>query len=360
MKALRFEAIDRFLNEVGRDTLYDYLELASGASDDELRQPLATRRRWAQAQQANPKFRAEAVWLIRNTGLLEQALLEEREAYTLHLDAGEDQKKLQLLSLFIRGTLFSGRFTKDAEEAIRRQAARIGISEQVLDARIEELLAQHGAVRAEDEPPAPTQALPQPQQTSEREAAPIEADYSNRLNARLREVFAQGLLPTNQVEEILSKGRSNGFSARQLLVHLDRHVLEAQGISSAPPPRQPQAWQTMHSMDKQQLKELVDTLRGALMQDTLGASMERLLAQQAEKAGMNAQSWLRLLSVARQHVANFQSGAADPWQSGARDRAEAKRAYAQLRKWAWTHPDPLKCANTSLELDAAWAAILKR
>lgn len=350
MKAVAFEEIHRFLAELGRESLFDYLGVAAEASDDELRQTLAQRRRWAQAQQANPKFRSEAVWLIRNSALLEQTLLTEREAYTSHLDAGEDKKNLELLSLFIRGTMFSGRFTKDAEEAIRQQAERIGISQEVLDARIEELLSQNDAIRGDPPPPAP-------------EPEPTEVDYSTLLNTRLREIFAQNLLPTDQVEEILSTGRTKGFSPRQLVVHLDRQILEARGISTTPPPRRPATWQTLRPMDKNQLRELVDALRGALMQDTLGASMERLLAQQAEKAGLQAHVWQGLLNVARSHTASFRDGSADPWEvlgmSGARDRGEARRAYAQLRTWAWTHPDALKCANTSLELDAAWAAILR-
>jgi hypothetical protein len=356
MSTAGFEEIDRFLAEVGRESLFDYYGASPDAEDAELSSLISARRRWAQAQQANPKFRNEARWLIRNQAAIKNALLEERAAYRQHLDEGAEDKNLELLSLFIRGTMFSGRFTPDAEQAIRRQAERLAIPEEVLNQRIEELLQQNDAVRAREAPKAPAPPPPPPQ-------TPPRPDEGATLNARLREIFAQNLMAPQEVERILGHGREHGFSPRQILLRLDAAVLKSQGIVTTPPPRRPATWQTVSPMDKDKLREVVDALRGAMMQDTLGESMERLLQGQARKAGLSGEIWSGLLGTAKHHLTSFRGGLADPsavlGMSTGRDRQEARRAYTQLRRWAWTHPDPLKCASTSLELDAAWAAILR-
>ena len=163
-----------------------------------------------------------------------------------------------------------------------------------------------------------------------------------------------------ETEVLDTDGAGNPKTARLVL---DAAVLKSQGIVTTPPPRRPATWQTVSPMDKDKLREVVDALRGAMMQDTLGESMERLLQGQARKAGLSGEIWSGLLGTAKHHLTSFRGGLADPsavlGMSTGRDRQEARRAYTQLRRWAWTHPDPLKCASTSLELDAAWAAILR-
>ena len=341
------EAIDRFLTEVGQESLFDYYGAPPDAPDSEFESRIGARRRWAQAQQANPKFRAEAVWLIRNQITIKKALLKERESYLKYCRAETADKNLELLSLFVRGTLFSGRFTADAEQAIRRQAARLDIPEDVLNARIDELLKQNDETRSEASPLPPTS-------TSAEDA---------HLNARVREISAQQLLDAGEVERILAAGREHQRSPHQIRVHLEKAILRTQGIETTPPPRRPATWQTVTPTDKDKLHELVDALRGAMMQDTLSESMELLLKKQAHHAGLSGEIWSGLLSTSKHHRTAFHTGQADPWQvlglSNQRDRDEARRAYVQLRRWAWSHTDPLKCASTSLELDAAWTAVLR-
>ena len=128
-----FEAIHRFLAEVGEASLFDYYGAPPDAPDADLEALIGARRQWAQAQQTNPKFRAEAVWLIRNQTAIRKALLKERESYLKYCRTETENKSLEFLSLFIRGVTVNGRFTVDAEQSVRRQAERLGIPDAVLE-----------------------------------------------------------------------------------------------------------------------------------------------------------------------------------------------------------------------------------
>ena len=142
------DQIDTFLGMVGRTSLLDYYELDAAASSDEADKAIKSRRGWAQGQQANPKYRNEALWLIKNNGLIRRVLIEQREAYVQDLKSRTQSKNLQVLTLFIKGTLAGGTLTADAEEAILRQARAMGLDDDTTQRHIETLLKDTGAQRA--------------------------------------------------------------------------------------------------------------------------------------------------------------------------------------------------------------------
>jgi hypothetical protein len=140
-----FDEIERFLTSVGKATLFEHLALAETASAEEVEAALAKRRAWAQGQQSNPKFRTEAIWTIKNMGLLKRALLQERGGYLEALLLREQGRKVLILKQYILGTLASGRLSRRDEAGVLQQARALGLPDAVAQRTLEELVAQAGA-----------------------------------------------------------------------------------------------------------------------------------------------------------------------------------------------------------------------
>ena len=141
------EQIDTFLGMVGKATLFDYYGLQTKAPAAELEAAIKKRRSWAQGQQANPKYRNEALWLIKNNALIKRVLVEQRAAYIEELGSRSESKNLEVLTLFIKGTLAGGMLTPDAERAIQQQGRAMGLDDASIRARIDQLLDETGASR---------------------------------------------------------------------------------------------------------------------------------------------------------------------------------------------------------------------
>jgi hypothetical protein len=153
------EQIDTFLGMVGKATLFDYYGLQTKAPAAELEAAIKKRRSWAQGQQANPKYRNEALWLIKNNALVRRVMVEQRSAYVDELGSRSESKNLEVLTLFIKGTLAGGMLTPDAERAIQQQGRAMGLDDASVRSRIDSLLRETGASRQSSEATqdAPTQ-----------------------------------------------------------------------------------------------------------------------------------------------------------------------------------------------------------
>lgn len=123
------EKIDDFLRLVGQASLFEYYGISPGTDPDEVDAQIRKKRTWAQAQQANPKFRDIALWLIKNNALVRHVLLEELDAYAASIRERERSHKLEMLGLFVRGSLVEGGLTSTVESAIIRQGQELGLSE---------------------------------------------------------------------------------------------------------------------------------------------------------------------------------------------------------------------------------------
>ncbi|MCB9758745.1 MAG: DnaJ domain-containing protein [Alphaproteobacteria bacterium] len=135
---------------VGKTSLFEYYELDASESDDNIEQAIKKRRGWAQGQQANPKFRNEALWLIKHNALLRRVMIDQRDEYLHEIENRSQAEKLKVLSTFIEGALMSGVLTRKAEEAIHKQGASQGIPDEAIAERLEELLRETGARREVD------------------------------------------------------------------------------------------------------------------------------------------------------------------------------------------------------------------
>jgi hypothetical protein len=73
-----FDQIEKFLGTVGKPSLFEYYAVDPEADVPAVEEALKKKRGWAQGQQGNPKFRAEALWVIKNMALVRRALVDER------------------------------------------------------------------------------------------------------------------------------------------------------------------------------------------------------------------------------------------------------------------------------------------
>ncbi len=141
------DELERFLASVGRPTLFAYYELAANVPAEEADEAIRKRRGWAQGQQSNPRFKSEALFLIKNNGLLRRVLVDQIEAYREQVGHQRASRNLEVLTLFIRGTLTTGQLSVQAEAAILHQGRQLDLADAAVARRIEALLTETGAVR---------------------------------------------------------------------------------------------------------------------------------------------------------------------------------------------------------------------
>lgn len=141
------DEIERFLTSVGRPTLFAYYALEPTADAAAVEDAIKKRRTWAQGQQSNPKYKSEALFLIKNNSLLKRVLLDHLDAYRAHVADDTQHRNLDVLTLFIRGTIASGQLTPQAEAAILHQGRQLELADAAIARRITELLAETGAQR---------------------------------------------------------------------------------------------------------------------------------------------------------------------------------------------------------------------
>ena len=139
------DQIHRFTASVDHADLYAYLDIEPDAEKATIIHALQVRRSWAQGQQANPKYRNEALWVIKNIKMLTQALTTSSSLYKSDVAARDEQEKLETLSIFIKGTLADGDLTARGEEAIQKQGELLGLTESTVIRRVGEILAERDA-----------------------------------------------------------------------------------------------------------------------------------------------------------------------------------------------------------------------
>ncbi len=142
-----FEQIDRFLTVVGQGSLLEYYDLDAETADEEVEAAIQARRRWAQGQQANPKYRVESRWVIKNNALVRRVLVECRDAYLAELARREHAHGLEVLDQFLMGVLAGGRLSADAEAAVVQRGRGLGLPDAVVHDRIDQRLRETGADR---------------------------------------------------------------------------------------------------------------------------------------------------------------------------------------------------------------------
>ncbi|GDX81226.1 hypothetical protein LBMAG42_30370 [Deltaproteobacteria bacterium] len=148
MERRDLEEIERFVASLGHRTPLAYYGLSEDASPEAIDSAIKKRRTWAQGQQANPKYRTEALFLIKSNANLRKLLVDERELYH-ETFSGVDQK-LAELNAFVTTTLQGSGWNSTAEATIRVVGARLELDEAVVEARIQAIARELNLVREGD------------------------------------------------------------------------------------------------------------------------------------------------------------------------------------------------------------------
>ncbi|MEC8422404.1 MAG: DnaJ domain-containing protein, partial [Myxococcota bacterium] len=142
--------IQRFLTTVGRSSLFEYFGVEPDAPDDGVEAAIKQRRAWAQGQQSNPKYRQEAIWVIKNIARCRRAMVDGRLQYIAATRTAAQQKEFEVLDLFILGNIADGVLSVRGERAILEQGDAQGLPRDLVQSRLAELLVERGARREGD------------------------------------------------------------------------------------------------------------------------------------------------------------------------------------------------------------------
>lgn len=82
METRELEEMERFFASLGHRTPLAYYGLSEDAGPEAVDSAVKKRRTWAQGQQANPKYRSEALYLIKSNASLRKLLIDERDLYS--------------------------------------------------------------------------------------------------------------------------------------------------------------------------------------------------------------------------------------------------------------------------------------
>lgn len=148
MELRELEDIERFFAGLGHKTPLAYYGLLEDAASEDIESAIKKRRAWAQGQQANPKFKTEALFLIKGNALLRRLLLDERDAYVEHF--GEGNPKLTELNSFIRGLLSESGWNPVNEAAIRGVGRRLEFENDLVETRLQAIARELNVKREGD------------------------------------------------------------------------------------------------------------------------------------------------------------------------------------------------------------------
>ena len=146
-----------FCKLVGAPHLVAYLGAQETDEPMAVQAKLKSRRRFMQGMQGNPKYKREALFLIRHYSTLHQ-VLDDVEAYLADARDRSESVHLPVLEMTIRGILAAGAPTSEQTEYLRRNAVELGVSdatfERVLTKAAEEYGVSLDPSAADTGPPA--------------------------------------------------------------------------------------------------------------------------------------------------------------------------------------------------------------
>lgn len=143
MSTKNLEVAHRFAELVGAPNLMEYLGLDPSASGDEVRAKLKERRKYMQGMQSNPKYKTQALFLIKNFGALDSVLTNPL-AYLDDARRRQESEHLPVLEMTIKGVLKGGALNQDQVDFLGHQAKELGISEQTFQETLERVSAELG------------------------------------------------------------------------------------------------------------------------------------------------------------------------------------------------------------------------
>jgi hypothetical protein len=154
------ELAAEFCKMVGAPNLLAYLGLDEHADPAEARSRLKARRKFMQGMQSNPKYKREALFLIKNFQSLHE-LLNEVPEYLADARRRAESEHLPVIEMTVRGVLAGGQVTEEQIAYLRRNALELGVSEGTFRELLQQVGRELGLSFDHEEPtPAPTDGVP--------------------------------------------------------------------------------------------------------------------------------------------------------------------------------------------------------
>jgi hypothetical protein len=157
MDANPFDLAEEFCRLVGVHSLLDYLGVTADTAPAEVQERLRSRRKHMQGMQSNPKYKGEALFLIRNFSALSESLTDP-QVYSEDVARRNESSHLQILEMTIRGMLAGqtgGLLTAQQEAYLRKNAKELRISERSYERLLRRLGVETG-VELPLPPPTPS------------------------------------------------------------------------------------------------------------------------------------------------------------------------------------------------------------
>jgi SAM-dependent methyltransferase len=132
-----------FCKLVQSSDLLAYLGVSQDSSAKALTEALSDRRRRLQGMQSNPKYRASAMFLLKNYQALAR-VVKQPQAHLEYLRRERESGLIPMLELAIDSVLVDGVITPQEERFIHRAAASLGIAEETYNRVVRERAAKAG------------------------------------------------------------------------------------------------------------------------------------------------------------------------------------------------------------------------
>lgn len=131
-----------FCRLVQAPNLHSYLEASPDALPEDLRARLTQRRKLMQGMQSNPKYKQEALFLIKNFGKLD-ALLSEPQDHLADMERRSESTHLPVLEMTIRSALSGGSLSAEQVAFLEKNAVELGVSPSTFSEILARLAQQH-------------------------------------------------------------------------------------------------------------------------------------------------------------------------------------------------------------------------
>lgn len=128
MEAEDLDLAAEFCKIVGAPNLLVYLGLDEAADPADARARLKSRRKFMQGMQGNPKYKREALFLIRHFSNLSD-VLNDVPSYISDTLRRAESEHLPVIEMTVRGVLASGSLSDDQVQYLKRNAAELGVTE---------------------------------------------------------------------------------------------------------------------------------------------------------------------------------------------------------------------------------------
>ncbi|HNH49069.1 MAG TPA: DnaJ domain-containing protein, partial [Myxococcota bacterium] len=154
MDQKELDEVTRFLQGQGCSDLFAYYELSHECSAAEADEAVRKRRRWAQGQQSNPKYKSEALFVIKTNGFLSQLMTRDLEAYRTLVRSQSAANPLETFLQHLRRAVEAGPVTAAVEASLLQKGRELGLKDPVIQQHLslytETTVREHGDLSAED------------------------------------------------------------------------------------------------------------------------------------------------------------------------------------------------------------------